>query len=148
MLQNQIILNSEEETKNFAKGFAQSLKQNNIVLLNGDLGAGKTFFCREIIKYFCGENTAITSPTFNILQIYKAPDFTIYHYDLYRLKSPDEIYELGFEEALNGNLLLIEWSEIIKYLLPSPIIEINLEVLDNNKRLCKYTRLISQNGQQ
>ncbi|MGL4226908.1 MAG: tRNA (adenosine(37)-N6)-threonylcarbamoyltransferase complex ATPase subunit type 1 TsaE, partial [Rickettsia sp.] len=101
-----------------------------------DLGAGKTFFCREIIKYFCGEHTSIISPTFNLLQTYKAYNFTIYHYDLYRLKSPEEIYELGFEEALNGNLILIEWSEIIKHLLTPPLIEVNLEVLDENKRLC------------
>jgi len=140
MLNNQLILNSEEETKSFAKSFAQSLKPNNIVLLNGDLGAGKTFFCREIIKHFCGENTAIISPTFNLLQTYKAPEFTIYHYDLYRLKSAEEVYELGFEEALSGNLTLIEWSEIIKHILPLPLIEINLEVLDSNKRICVYTR--------
>lgn len=164
-------LNNEEETKKLAKLLAQSLKPNDIVLLNGDLGSGKTFFCREIIKYFCGENTSIISPTFNLLQTYQVPNFTIvnsdsfddrreerslytnrrddeqrsskrgsidyiYHYDLYRLKSPEEIYELGFEEALNGNLVLIEWSEIIKHLLTPPLIEVNLEVLDENKRLC------------
>ena len=132
-------LNSKEETKNLAKLFAQHLKPNDIVLLNGDLGAGKTFFCREVIKYFFSENTSIVSPTFNLLQTYKAPNFTIYHYDLYRLKSPAEIYELGFEEALNGNLILIEWSEIIKHLLIPPLIEVKLEVLDNNKRLCSIT---------
>lgn len=131
-----LILNNEEETKKLAKLLAQSLKPNDIVLLNGDLGAGKTFFCREIIKHFCGENTNIISPTFNLLQTYKTSNFTIYHYDLYRLKSPEEIYELGFEEALNGNLILIEWSEIIKHLLTPPLIEVNLEVLDENKRLC------------
>ncbi|XVN41115.1 MAG: tRNA (adenosine(37)-N6)-threonylcarbamoyltransferase complex ATPase subunit type 1 TsaE [Rickettsia endosymbiont of Argas persicus] len=136
MLDNQTILNSEEETKSFAKLFAANLNPNNIVLFNGDLGAGKTFFCREIIKYFCGENTAIISPTFNILQTYKADNFTIYHYDLYRLKSPEEIYELGFEEALSGNLTLIEWADIIKHLLPLPLIKVNLEMLDSNKRLC------------
>ncbi|MCC8461816.1 MAG: tRNA (adenosine(37)-N6)-threonylcarbamoyltransferase complex ATPase subunit type 1 TsaE [Rickettsia endosymbiont of Ecitomorpha arachnoides] len=129
-------LNNEEETKKLAKLFAQRLKPNDIVLLNGDLGSGKTFFCREIIKYFCGENTSIISPTFNLLQTYKSSNFTIYHYDLYRLKSPEEIYELGFEEALSGNLVLIEWSEIIKHLLSPPLIEVNLEVLDENKRLC------------
>ena len=166
-----LILNNKEETKKLAKLLAQSLKPNDIVLLNGDLGAGKTFFCREIIKHFCGENTSIISPTFNLLQTYivnsasfaykergakpitnrratsnavgeggsidyKASNFTIYHYDLYRLKSSEEIYELGFEEALNGNLILIEWSEIIKHLLTPPLIEVNLEVLDENKRLC------------
>lgn len=139
MLNNQTILNSEEETKNFARVFALTLKPNNIVLLNGDLGVGKTFFCREIIKHFCGDNTSIISPTFNLLQTYKAPYFTIYHYDLYRLKSPEEIYELGLEEALGGNLTLIEWSEIIKHLLPMPLMEVNLELLDDDKRLCKVT---------
>ncbi|AFC71809.1 tRNA threonylcarbamoyladenosine biosynthesis protein TsaE [Rickettsia rhipicephali] len=142
-------LNSEEETKKLAKLLAQSLKPNDIVLLNGDLGAGKTFFCREIIKYFCGENTSIISPTFNLLQTYKASNFTIYHYDLYRLKSPEEIYELGFEEALlNGNLILIEWSEIIKHLLTPPLIEVNLEVLDNNKRLCSIITNHKENSQE
>ncbi|WP_016769800.1 tRNA (adenosine(37)-N6)-threonylcarbamoyltransferase complex ATPase subunit type 1 TsaE [Rickettsia sibirica] len=141
-------LNSEEETKKLAKLLAQSLKPNDIVLLNGDLGAGKTFFCREIIKHFCGENTSIISPTFNLLQTYKASNFTIYHYDLYRLKSPEEIYELGFEEALNGNLILIEWSEIIKHLLTPPLIEVNLEVLDNNKRLCSIITNHKENSQE
>ncbi|MCX4079198.1 tRNA (adenosine(37)-N6)-threonylcarbamoyltransferase complex ATPase subunit type 1 TsaE [Rickettsia rhipicephali] len=142
-------LNSEEETKKLAKLLAQSLKPNDIVLLNGDLGAGKTFFCREIIKYFCGENTSIISPTFNLLQTYKASNFTIYHYDLYRLKSPEEIYELGFEEALlNDNLILIEWSEIIKHLLTPPLIEVNLEVLDNNKRLCSIITNHKENSQE
>ncbi|AFB31000.1 MULTISPECIES: tRNA (adenosine(37)-N6)-threonylcarbamoyltransferase complex ATPase subunit type 1 TsaE [spotted fever group] len=142
-------LNSEEETKKLAKLLAQSLKPNDIVLLNGDLGVGKTFFCREIIKYFCGENTSIISPTFNLLQTYKASNFTIYHYDLYRLKSPEEIYELGFEEALlNGNLILIEWSEIIKHLLTPPLIEVNLEVLDNNKRLCSIITNHKENSQE
>lgn len=139
MLNNQTILNSEEETKNFASVFASTLKPNNIVLLNGNLGVGKTFFCREIIKYFCGENTAIISPTFNLLQTYKASHFTIYHYDLYRLKSPEEIYELGLEEALGSNLTLIEWSEVIKHLLPTPLIEVTLKLLDDNKRSCKVT---------
>lgn len=139
MINNQTILNSEEATKKLAKVFASTLKPNNIVLLNGDLGVGKTFFCREIIKYFCGENIAIISPTFNLLQTYKASNFTIYHYDFYRLKSPEEIYELGLEEALGGNLPLIEWSEVVKHLLPPPLIEVNLELLDDNKRLCKVT---------
>lgn len=139
-------LNSEEETKKLAKLLAQSLKPNDIALLNGDLGAGKTFFCREVIKYFCGENTSIISPTFNLLQTYKASNFTIYHYDLYRLKSPEEIYELGFEEALNGNLILIEWSEIIKHLLPTTLIEVNLEVLDANKRLCSIITNYKENS--
>jgi len=148
MLNNQIILSNEEDTKNLARSFAQSLKPNDIVLLNGDLGAGKTFFCREIIKYFCGENTSIISPTFNLLQTYKTADFTIYHYDLYRLKSPEEIYELGFEEALNGNLILIEWSEIIKPLLTPPLIEVNLEVLGDNKRLCNIITNCKENSQE
>ncbi len=59
-----------------------------------------------------------------------------------------KIYELGFEEALNGNLILIEWSEIIKHLLTPPLIEVNLEVLDNNKRLCSIITNHKENSQE
>jgi tRNA threonylcarbamoyladenosine biosynthesis protein TsaE len=142
MLPNEILLGTEEETKNFAKFFAQNLKSDSTVLLYGDLGSGKTFFCREIIKYFCGIDTEIISPTFNILQTYRAPGFTIYHFDLYRLKLLEEIYELDIEEALSGNLCLIEWPEIIEHILPKPLINIKLQIAVNNKRYCSIYNFI------
>lgn len=142
-----VLLNEEDETKKFAANLASRLKPNDIILLYGDLGTGKTFICREIIKYFCGENVDVNSPTFNILQTYKISNLKsldiinsfnyIYHFDLYRLKFAEEIYELGFEEALNNNLVLIEWPEIIECLLPKEIIKIELTITSDNKRYCK-----------
>ena len=130
-----MILSEEQDTINFAKGLAKTLKQQSIVALHGDLGSGKTLITREIIKYFCGDNTVVSSPTFNILQTYKAPHFTIYHYDLYRLKSYDEIWELGLEEAFE-NLCIIEWPELIGDSLPKPYIKIELKIARDG-RLCK-----------
>ena len=95
---------------------------------------GKTFLCRQIIKQLCGYETNVTSPTFNLLQIYDWNDCSIYHYDLYRLKNPSEIYELGIEEAMTANVCLIEWPELIKAILPNDIIAINIEIVDDNKR--------------
>src|ERR1044071_292189 len=123
-----MILKSEEDTKSFAINLAKTLKAKDIVALYGDLGSGKTFIAREIIRYFCGADTIVSSPTFNILQTYETPNFTIYHYDLYRLKSPQELYELGIEEALNNNLCLIEWPEMVEPILPKPYIKVHLEL--------------------
>lgn len=122
-----MILVTEHDTCNYALKFAQSLTSSSIVLLCGDLGAGKTFMAREIIKYFCNDNTIVTSPTFNILKIYEAKNFSIYHYDLYRIKNFNEIYELGIQEALGVHLCLIEWPEIIIPIIPKPYIKLELQ---------------------
>ena len=129
-----MILNNEQESIAFAQDFAKGLKAGDIVLFTGDLGSGKTFLCREIIKYFCGSNIDVVSPTFNLLQTYETSSFIIYHYDLYRLKSQEEIYELGIDEALQNNLSLIEWPEIISNLLPKTSIKLNLQIIEDNKR--------------
>lgn len=129
-----MIINNEHESSEFAINLAKTLKAGDIVLFDGDLGSGKTFLCRKVIEYFCGKNTKIISPTFNLLQTYKALDFVIYHFDLYRLKSSDEIYELGLEDALQSNLCLIEWPKIVENILPRPLIKIRLEILENHKR--------------
>lgn len=139
MDQGAVIFHSQQESVTFAHKFAANLKTGAIVALTGDLGAGKTFLCREIIKYFCGNNTKVTSPTFNLLQTYQTYDFIIYHFDLYRLKSPEEIYELGLEEALNNNICLIEWPEIITHILPKSLINIHLEIIEEDKRLCRIS---------
>ncbi len=135
--QSLIILNNEQESVKLACTLAEAIKPGDIITFSGDLGSGKTFICREIIKQLCSKDTEVTSPTFNLLQIYQTPSFTIYHFDLYRLKHPDEIYELGIEDALLGNVCLIEWPEIIEDILPRPRIKINLEILKDSKRLCQ-----------
>ncbi len=131
-----MILSQEQDTIDFARNLAETLKQQSIIALYGDLGSGKTLIAREIIKYFCGEDTIVSSPTFNILQTYSAPNFTIYHYDLYRLKSFSEIQELGVDEAFD-NLCLIEWPELIEYILPKPYIKLELQIEGNIRRILK-----------
>jgi tRNA threonylcarbamoyladenosine biosynthesis protein TsaE len=142
MMQNKarsVLTHNEAESRQFACQVASKLKPCDVVAFTGDLGAGKTFFCREIIKYLCGDNIKVISPTFNLLQTYEYKDFIIYHYDLYRLENISEIYELGFEEALSNNITLIEWPEIISSLLPENSILINMEIIDDNKRVISGT---------
>lgn len=134
MLKGQFIANSKQDSQNIAIKIAKTIKPQDILAFSGDLGAGKSFFCREIIKELCGPNTKVSSPTFNLLQIYTAQDFDIYHFDLYRLKHKDEIYELGIEEAFSSHITLIEWPEIIISLLPSDTIFINIEIIADEKR--------------
>ncbi len=137
-LEQNIILSSEQDSKKIAVNLAHNLRGNEIITFKGGLGAGKTFFARQIIQFFCGSEINVTSPTFSIVQIYQAKNFDIYHYDLYRLKDKNELYELALEEAMTNNLCLIEWPEIAADLLKSPIIEIalKLNLTDLNTRHC------------
>ena len=135
----EFILKSEDDTANFAIKFATQIKKGSIVTFRGDLGSGKTFFCRHIIKCLCGTDTKVVSPTFNLLQIYQAKNFEIYHFDLYRLKHLEEIYELGIEEALAGHVCLIEWPSIIDNILPQDTISIEMSIIDTNTRLVKIS---------
>lgn len=131
-----MILDTEQDTIDFAKNLARTLKKQDIVALCGDLGTGKTLVARTIVRHFCGDNTVVTSPTFNILQTYEAPEFTIYHYDLYRLKVFNEIYELGFDDAFN-NLSIVEWPEIVEPILPKPYIKIELQIQGDSRSCLK-----------
>ena len=133
-IKNQITVNSERESKELAQKIASNIKSGDVIVFEGDLGSGKSFFCREIIKYLCGSNTKVTSPTFNLLQTYESRNFTIYHYDLYRVKHESELYELGFEDALSGNVTLIEWPDLAFSLLSDNLIFIKIEVIDETKR--------------
>lgn len=128
---------SENAMTSLGREIADVLKPYDVITMKGDLGAGKTFLTRAIIRALCGEGTIVASPTFNILQIYNASDYDIYHYDLYRLKSADEIYELGIEDALNGNITIIEWPEIIENSLPKSRIEINIACDKNGDRVVR-----------
>ncbi len=129
------IVKTEEETKEFARLFASALKPGDVVVFRGDLGSGKTFIAREIIRFFHSQEQVVPSPTFTILQTYG----NIYHYDLYRIKSENELYEIGLEEALSGeNICLIEWHEIAHHILPKNRCEISIK-LDGDLRVITLT---------
>lgn len=115
----QIITHSPEQTEQAGADFAKTLKPGDVVTLDGDLGAGKTAFARGVLRGL-GYPGRVTSPTFAIANEYSAPDGTVVHFDLYRILDEEALFELGFEEYLDGTrILLIEWSENAGGLLPA-----------------------------
>lgn len=125
----------EQDTINFASKFASTLTGNDIIVLSGDLGAGKTKFVQGILKHFNLENE-ISSPTFTIVNEYNSPDTNIYHFDVYRLEDVDEFYAIGGEEYFSKGICIIEWGEIIENILPKDYykISINKSLDDENIR--------------
>lgn len=130
------ITNSEQETRELAKGIAQEVKDNSIIVLSGELGAGKTKFVEGFLSNFGLENE-ISSPTFTIVNEYKNEKATIYHFDVYRLSDADEFYAIGGEEYFNKGICLIEWGKIIEDILPNEYINILIQkdINDINKRI-------------
>lgn len=124
------ISHSEQETLDIASQFAKTLKIGDIIALHGTLGVGKTAFTRGIIQSLTSAKE-VPSPTFTLLQTYETPYFDIYHFDMYRLKTPDEAYEIGIEDAFAEGVSFIEWPEKIGSILPKKHIDILFEVKDN-----------------
>ena len=115
---DKIDLSSEKKTEELASKFSKKIKPGNIVFLYGEMGVGKTTFIRYLINQFQKDNdldiTEVTSPTFNLLNEYQVNQIKINHYDLFRLKSGEEIKNLDiFEDKIN-TVTLIEWPQIIK----------------------------------
>ena len=103
---------NENETKEFAKEFAKTLKPGDIVTLDGDLGAGKTVFTKGICEYF-NVKDYVVSPTYTIVNEYRG-DIPLYHFDIYSLEEEEELYNIGFYEYLNSDaLVIVEWAEKI-----------------------------------
>lgn len=131
------ISKSIEDTYKIANEFAKTLIQGDIVLLVGDLGAGKTAFVKGIVKSFGGEQEGVTSPTFTIVNAYDLENFSIFHFDLYRLENPEELYNIGFEEYFYGNgICFIEWPE-----RASDFFDSNAKIVQINK-IDEHTREI------
>ena len=127
-----IISNSEKETINIAKKFAKQLNKNDIIILTGELGAGKTKFVEGFLTYFNLQNE-ISSPTFNIVNEYSSSQNNIYHFDVYRLEDIDEFYAIGGEEYFDKGICLIEWGELLEEILPEEYIKINIKKDYNNE---------------
>jgi len=122
----EIVTYSEEETKKVAKEIARKIKEPTVIVLNGELGAGKTKFTEGFLSYF-GLEKEISSPTFTIVNEYQNDKATIYHFDVYRLSDIDEFYAIGGEEYFSKGICIIEWGEIIKESLPKHYIKIEIK---------------------
>jgi tRNA threonylcarbamoyladenosine biosynthesis protein TsaE len=119
---------SKEALSNWCNALAHKLVTGDVVALCGDLGSGKTTAAGFIINSLLSKSINITSPTFNLVQTYPLSDGRkLWHYDLYRLKTLEEVYELGIEDSFATGISLIEWPQIIWNLLPKNTIVVTFE---------------------
>ena len=127
---DKINLSSEKKTEELATQILKKLKPGNIVFLYGDMGVGKTTFVRYLINELQKSNdmrmTEVTSPTFNLLNEYQLNKIKINHYDLFRIKSFEEVKDLDIFKNTNDSITLIEWPEIIEE-KPKNLIELVFE---------------------
>jgi tRNA threonylcarbamoyladenosine biosynthesis protein TsaE len=128
-----VLLNNVEDTIKLGQKIAKIAKQDVIICLKGDLGAGKTTLARSLIQHLTNSNIVL-SPTYPMLLTYEYKDTIIWHYDMYRLERPGDVWNLSLEDALNNGIIIIEWPEIIEHLLPKKKIEIVIKDLTNNTR--------------
>ena len=118
---------SEEETFTLAGRLAAAAQPGQVYALNGDLGAGKTVFAKGFAAGL-GIDEPVSSPTFTLIHEYEGGRLALYHFDVYRIGDPDEMYELGYEDYFYGSgVTLVEWACLIAELLPPDVITVTME---------------------
>ena len=121
---------SVKDTIKLAESIAKKIKRGTVILLHGDLGAGKTHFVKGLAKGL-NERSQVTSPTFTIMNSYEGGKMPIYHFDMYRLNSADEAREAGLEEYFDINNLdgisVVEWSENVPGLIKGKVVDVTIE---------------------
>lgn len=141
MLNNKIKTNSLKEFNCAVREISKCFKVGDIILLNGDLGSGKTTFVKESAK-FLGVEDIVTSPTFTFMKEYTVnnKNLIIYHYDLYRVEDECDIYELGLNESFSKNSIsFIEWNKLTRF--PVKPIKINIEKTNyDNERIIEVIK--------
>ena len=115
-----------DATRRLAERLAGLLRVGDFVGLGGVLGAGKTTAARHVIEALAGHAMEVPSPSFTLAQSYEFEDFTLWHFDLYRIETPEEVYELGFEEALADGVCLVEWPDRLGPLIPTERLDLTL----------------------
>ncbi|MBO4627183.1 MAG: tRNA (adenosine(37)-N6)-threonylcarbamoyltransferase complex ATPase subunit type 1 TsaE [Lachnospiraceae bacterium] len=118
---------SAEDTFKYGQLLGAKVPAGSVVCLNGDLGVGKTVFAKGVAKGL-GVTEPVSSPTFTIVQEYREGRIPLYHFDVYRIEDPDEMYEIGYEEYFYGDgVCLIEWAEQIRELIPETATQVTIE---------------------
>ena len=137
MTDKQVVVNSEDGTKKLAQEYAAGLTPGDIVVLNGNLGAGKTFFIREAVRFF--RVSAVSSPTFALVNEYEGK-IKIYHFDFYRINRIEELYDIGFEDYLNDEdaVIFVEWGNLFQDILPRRRKEINITAGEEQQRTFEF----------
>ncbi|MCI5839715.1 MAG: tRNA (adenosine(37)-N6)-threonylcarbamoyltransferase complex ATPase subunit type 1 TsaE [Peptoniphilaceae bacterium] len=129
-----MIINNLEELDLYARKFSENIHPGDVINLIGDLGSGKTTFVQKIAKYL-GVTSNVLSPSFSIVNIYDGK-FRIYHLDLYRFESEEEIYDIDFETYLYPKeaVTFIEWSNRAESFMPDNMINVKIEKISDTKR--------------
>ena len=126
----QVISKNQKETEQIAFDYAKTLSKGDVVILSGDLGAGKTHFVKGVARYFGLEG--VTSPTYAYLNIYGN---LLYHYDCYRLSCGEDALMLGLTDYFNGNnICILEWASNIEDVLPDNCKVVEIQKIDENTR--------------
>lgn len=136
----QFLSNSTKETEVFASEMAKNLVPNTVIAFEGSMGMGKTAFTRGSISGLNGDDV-VSSPTFALVNEYQTEKFTVYHFDMYRVTTWDDLYSTGFFDYLDtGAILVIEWSENVSGALPDETIYVNIQKgKEENQRVITVT---------
>ena len=136
----EIRINSLAEINEAAKKFIENMGNGKVFAFYGKMGAGKTTFIKAICEQL-GVDDVITSPTFAIVNAYQSATTgdSIYHFDFYRIKKLDEVYDMGYEDYFfSGSLCFLEWPELIEELLPEDATKVSIEETEDGGRVVKF----------
>ncbi len=128
-------LPDESATERLGAALAARLRPRDTVALEGGLGAGKTTLARAILRAAAGTpDLVVPSPTFTLVEVYDTPRGAFWHFDLYRLETPEQVFELGWEEARADGIVLVEWAERLGPLLPADRLTVTLTAEAEGRR--------------
>jgi tRNA threonylcarbamoyladenosine biosynthesis protein TsaE len=128
-------LPDEAATERLGAALAGRLQPRDVVALVGGLGAGKTTLARAILRAASGEPALVVpSPTFTLVEVYDTPRGAFWHFDLYRLETAEQVFELGWEEARADGIVLVEWAERLGPLLPHERLTVTLSIEGDGRR--------------
>ena len=133
------IARSEEDTADIAHSFVDSITPGTVIVLNGNLGSGKTFFIKKALTRLRIDN--VNSPTFAIVNEYNGK-FKVYHFDFYRIESSGELFDIGINDYFNDDeaITFIEWGELYEEILPNKRIEISITINNDFSRNFEFTK--------
>ncbi len=135
---------SPAQTKQLAEMFAPFCKAGLTLLLDGPIGAGKSLFARALITHLLDVPEDIPSPTFTLVQVYETRKFDIWHSDLYRVNNPDDVFELGLDEAFETALCIVEWPDRLGAFTPDGALSVSLKPTENENH--RALRVSSENA--
>jgi tRNA threonylcarbamoyladenosine biosynthesis protein TsaE len=138
-MKKEIILPTVEDSIKFAQDMAAKARKGDVYMLYGELGAGKTFFVSNFCKEI-GVKDIVSSPSYVLLNEYDSDEYLVFHLDLYRLGSEEEIYELGIIDFIDNNITFIEWPEIAEEMIAEERIELYFEYVDDHRKVTVVDR--------